>query len=317
MKKQIAAALAAMFVMSTAATVMAAPIDLTGNVRYKFDNLQTEGFEETNDNTTKLRYRLGASATVNENWKVQALFEATEDMRTSGAANGLAVNRAYLDGKIGDVGMNIGRVYILPAHGMVVDTYIDGVKASMGAGDLKANLYYGKIDKALGAIDPDYTAVELGYAVTEKTGLKLAHHVVADRAYIGDDFNSTEFGFDSKLTDDLTLVGTFATSNAVAYETGMELGVKFKGADKKEAGSFGTWAFYRNLEPFAMYKPTYDYANVKVIGIDTGFKGFEVGFNYTVDKNMVWTTAYSTGESAVDGVDEDGKYFKTQLEVFF
>ena len=76
-------------------------------------------------------------------------------------------------------------------------------------------------------------------------------------------------------------------------EDGFVIGLAYKGAKAEDAGSWGAWAKYYDQGAQTYVAHTTD---ANTFGM-TGFKGFGVGANYTISKNIVANVAYYNTES--------------------
>ena len=95
-------------------------------------------------------------------------------------------------------------------------------------------------------------------------------------------------------------------------DDGYTVGLTWKGAEAAKAGSYGLFANYYDLGGQTYIAHTTD--------ADTfdgeGFKGYGVGANYTVAKNMVFTAAYYDTKSKLNSSDKD-KIIWTDLTFTF
>lgn len=106
------------------------------------------------------------------------------------------------------------------------------------------------------------------------------------------------------LTDyDSDLKGDDGQDKSYAFE------LNYKGAQKQNVGTWGMWVAYRYLGALTSVKPTYD-------GIHEGYKGWEVGANYTPFKNVVGTLRYGDTKNLYNN-DLKDKIFFGRVEVFF
>ena len=87
-----------------------------------------------------------------------------------------------------------------------------------------------------------------------------------------------------------------------------QLTYEYKGAKAADKGSWGAWIGYRKLGYYTSLLATTD-------DLDLGFKGWHIGANYTILKNIVLTARYSQGNS-IDG-DIDYKKLFGRVEFFF
>ena len=76
-------------------------------------------------------------------------------------------------------------------------------------------------------------------------------------------------------------------------DDGYVIGLSYKGAKAEDAGSWGAWAKYYDQGAQTYVAHTTD---ANTFGM-TGFKGFGVGANYTIAKNIVANVAYYNTES--------------------
>ena len=105
------------------------------------------------------------------------------------------------------------------------------------------------------------------------------------------------------------LHGAFAqNTKASNQKNSWQLTYEYKGAKAADKGSWGAWIGYRSLGYFTSLLATTD-------DLDAGFKGWHIGANYTLMKNIVLTARYSQG-SAIDG-DLDYKKLFGRVEFFF
>ena len=95
-------------------------------------------------------------------------------------------------------------------------------------------------------------------------------------------------------------------------DDGWTAGLTWKGAEAAEAGTYGLFANYYDQGGQTYIAHTTD-ANT----FDgTGFKGYGVGANYTVAKNMVLTAVYYDTKSKLDSSDKDHRIW-TDLTITF
>ena len=85
--------------------------------------------------------------------------------------------------------------------------------------------------------------------------------------------------------------------------------LQYKGADVADAGSWGMYAGYRQIEAAAAIAPTYD----DIIG--AGYKGAVVGASYVPAENILATVQYFDGEGTVTG--KDASKFFANVDFFF
>ncbi len=91
-------------------------------------------------------------------------------------------------------------------------------------------------------------------------------------------------------------IGNIDINNAIDQyldDDGFVIGLSYKGAKAEDAGSWGAWAKYYDQGAQTYIAHTTD---ANTFGM-TGFKGFGVGANYTLAKNIVANVAYYNTES--------------------
>lgn len=91
-------------------------------------------------------------------------------------------------------------------------------------------------------------------------------------------------------------IGNIDINNAIDQyldDDGFVIGLSYKGAKAEDAGSWGAWAKYYDQGAQTYVAHTTD---ANTFGM-TGFKGFGVGANYTLAKNIVANVAYYNTES--------------------
>lgn len=313
------------------------------------------------DITQDMRARIHASGQINDTWKYWARFEGTEDFRNSGADADVALTGGYIEGTFNKVSATLGRFDYIPVNGMVFDETLDGAKLSYAEGHWQTNLVYGRTahTNAFGTlgqyledeldIDPTQATFEVRYKVDDNLSLAAAYHQfnIKTNSFglyndykFDEDFKATEIGFTYKLDKDWALNGSYSKTklpgkveNAIeGTEVGLSkgdldsaylIGVSYKGADPKVEGSWGVYANYRNMQPLSTWASTYDSTNILTpyLGLPTGFKGYEVGFDYAPYKNTKLKMYYIDGKPTVDLAKDllglDQKYYRAQLEVFF
>ena len=105
------------------------------------------------------------------------------------------------------------------------------------------------------------------------------------------------------------LHGSYAqNAKADNQKNSWQIAYEYKGAEAANKGSWGAWVGYRKLGYNTSLLATTD-------DFEPGFKGWHIGANYTILKNIVLTARYSQGDS-IDG-DIDYKKLFGRVEFFF
>ena len=269
-------------------------VKITGQIRAHYQAPDKGAY------ATKLRTRLFISGQINEDWTYTGRFQNEQNLKDNYNADTddkTALNWAYVSGKIGGVKADLGRQSIKLHAGTVVDQDMDAVKVAYGK-DVKLTLAAGKAVKEVTEAADDRVYVA---DVSTKLGV-----VDAFVTYFKVDDEGQEIynvGAALNVAKDLKLSAEYLNGDADDYDgdnNGYVFGLAYKGAKASTVGSWGVYANYFD-QPFATFlKPTVSSYAVGVgdLGFtrstnDTdGFKGFEVGANYTVAKNIVAAVKY-------------------------
>lgn len=299
-------------------------VTLGGNVRLRYESFDYDS-DKLKDDTQKLRVRLDVNGQINEDWRVFARLESTEDFLKSGneglgsgavkddkaSLGTVEFDQLFVQGKLGATQLTVGRQAYVPVYGMVADSHFEGAKVAFNLGAVKTNVFYGrqeKVDFALkGLNDPTVAGAEVGFDLLKNLEAKAAYYYFDSSAANSQERKIAEAGLGYKIGSSWKLLGTYAESNAAIQDSAMAFNLKYKGVNTKVAGTWGAWAQYADLENNALVETTYAYDD---------FKGYEVGFEYVPFKNSKWTTLYWDGEENLNS-NFDKQGFRTQLEVFF
>ena len=291
-------------------------VKITGQVRYSYKDVDEKGAEG------RFRTRLLINGAINEDWTytgrlennqyhTDKITETTVDKQGNAAENGTDFNWAYVTGKVGGVKVTAGRQDFKLHTGMVVDNTFDGISAAYGK-DIKVTGYVGKACDFTGAADDRFYALDVATKLGAFNTYVSYYKVDAEKDtgnYPAMHQDIYVLGADTKIAKDLTLKAEYMRGKSdIADEldfdkNGYVVGLAYKGAKASAPGSWGVWANYMNLPQVTTVKntitaaadlPAWTYVD-PVTGNDVysdGFKGYEVGANYAVAKNMVAAVKY-------------------------
>ncbi len=300
-------------------------VKITGQVRWHYASEKKAGVKS---HQHQLRTRLLFTGKVNDTWNYVTMLENRSDKSDYLGDEGTAVQRAYLDGRLGGAKVMAGRWNLTRTPGGdVYDNRVDGVK--IGYGDkVKLEAYYAKLATtswrkyAMGGAAMGTNAYgEKGYAWGVNAAGKLGDKVTLYAGY--DRFNdhhvedSDDGIFDVGLTGkfgDFTLDAIYLKgSNDDMFEnkTGFVVTAGFKGASFNKAGSWGLEAKYYNQGDATYVAHTMN-GDPNLAG---GFKGYKVAGYYAIAKGMVAGVEYYDLK-AKEG-DEKNKTLWTELQVRF
>ena len=287
-------------------------VKITGTIKasyssYDGDKLNVDGKKAPTNHQGRLRSDLWVKGDINDDWTYSAMFRNqqffTNDKGNSGEED-VAFQRAYVNGKLGGLAVQAGRYNKTDiTGGNIHDNLVDGVQVSYGK-DVKLTAGYGKatgVDVIAGE-NKEVAYAELGAklgAVDAFAGYYKFDNLL--KAADDDAIWTVGLGFD--LAKDLKLTGTYLRSDVdtvtvdnVKYndvdKDGYVVALAYKGAKAAKAGSWGLNASYYDQGAGTVVDHTMD-----GIYFDEGFKGYSVGANYALAKNIVAGVTYYDLES--------------------
>ena len=287
-------------------------VKITGTIKasyssYDGDKLNVDGKKAPTNHQGRLRSDLWVKGDINDDWTYSAMFRNqqffTNDKGNSGEED-VAFQRAYVNGKLGGLAVQAGRYNKTDiTGGNIHDNRVDGVQVSYGK-DVKLTAGYGKatgVDVVAGE-NKDVAYAELGAklgAVDAFAGYYKFDNLL--KAADDDAIWTVGLGFD--LAKDLKLTGTYLRSDVDAVtvdgkdyknidKDGYVVALAYKGAKAAKAGSWGLNASYYDQGAGTVVAHTMD-----GIYFDEGFKGYSVGANYALAKNIVAGVTYYDLES--------------------
>ena len=284
-------------------------VKITGTIKASYASYDGDKLGEgnTTNHQGRLRSDLWVKGDINDDWTYSAMFRNqqffTNDKGNSGEEF-VAFQRAYVNGKLGGLAVQAGRYNKTDiTGGNIHDNRMDGVQVSYGK-DVKLTAGYGKatgVDVIAGE-NKDVAYAELGAklgAVDAFAGYYKFDNLL--KAADDDAIWTVGLGFD--LAKDLKLTGTYLRSDVDAVtvdnvkyndvdKDGYVVAMAYKGAKAAKAGSWGLNASYYDQGAGTVVAHTMD-----GIYFDEGFKGYSVGANYALAKNIVAGVTYYDLES--------------------
>ena len=287
-------------------------VKITGTIKasyssYDGDKLNVDGKNAPTNHQGCLRSDLWVKGDINDDWTYSAMFRNqqffTNDQGNSGEEY-VAFQRAYVNGRVGGLAVQAGRYNKTDiTGGNIHDNRVDGVQVSYGK-DVKLTAGYGKATgvAVIAGENKDVAYAELGAklgAVDAFAGYYKFDNLL--KAADDDAIWTVGLGFD--LAKDLKLTGTYlrsdvdaVTVDSVKYndvdKDGYVVALAYKGAKAAKAGSWGLNASYYDQGAGTVVAHTMD-----GIYFDEGFKGYSVGANYALAKNIVAGVTYYDLES--------------------
>lgn len=320
----------------------------------KTDNVKWEGMIRYDWNTTNfaqnqgkdshrkpetnvLKLRLEPTMTINENWTAHARIDADFDKDDDGDIS-KEISKAWTEGQYGKFNVKLGRfgTFSDASHGLVMDDNITGaeftyaptenwkVKATAGRTSVLAKNETASIVKdASDNNQATYWAVEADYANGKWDAGLGYHNVLATHTYQDSDessFHIVDLGVGYAFDKNVKLTGDYAWGPSQnlkdnAANNAYSIQLNYKGADAADAGSWGAYVAYRQLAPFATLVPTYDF-NAGYDGFYT-LKGWEIGADYAIEKNIVASAKYFNGKDTAATNNDKATGVWTRVDFMF
>ena len=299
-----------------------------GELRFDFLKYRKEKNPRANElHRSYYQLRLKPSMTINEHWTGRAgiYYGGIKDRETFANAKNtdeFEMKWAYAEGVYGNTMIELGKLILTTAvdEGMIYDEYMAGGRVTFGK-DLKFAVTAGRVNNGhtvavnyLGT--SSYVGGELTYNKNNFSA-GVGYHYFKDEknwkaAYSDSTANIWEVGLGYKFGKDFRLSGAYAQNtqgkstkgdgtaiaNSSAQRRAYNIQLNYKGAQASKPGSWGLEAGYRHLGQFAALVPTYDYTF-------TDTKGWFVGGNVTLFKNVIGYVGYSNGKTISDNTKEN------------
>ena len=286
-----------------------------GEARYTVIRHVYEG-GNSDGHTNQARLRLEPTAEVNSNWSVKARLDADLDVaKDEGNDGDVDLKRLWAQGNYDNFTVKIGRFAPIDSDS-IYDTQIAGAEVRFG----------NKVQGVLGAGRQSFTSANSSKGSLK--GLDAANHYYAGIDYkdgklmVGADYhwmtlrNTNKDNYHEwlgkagyRFDKNTALKGYYAKSEQYANsDKSASIEFDYKGAQQANQGSWGAWVAYRHLGKDATQFSTFD-------ALSTNEKGWEIGGNYTLFKNVVGTLRYGNGEE-IDGNRDVHTYFG-RVQFFF
>ena len=319
----------------------------------KTDNVKWEGLVRYDWNTTNfaqnqgrdshrkpetnvLKLSLEPTMTINENWTAHARIDADFQKDDVSDAVTKDISRAWTEGQYGKFNVKLGRfgTFSDASHGLVMDDDVTGAEFTYAPSEnwkVKATAARtaGLADGIVRSVDnkneATYWAVEANYANGKWDAGVGYHNVLATHTNQGGDnssFRIADLGVGYAFDKNVKLTGDYAKGSSQnlkenAANNAYSIQLNYKGADAADAGSWGAYVAYRQLAPFATLVPTYDF-KAGYAGFYT-LKGWEIGADYAIEKNIVASAKYFNGKDtgADRGTDDKATGVFTRVDFMF
>ena len=302
-------------------------VKITGNVRFhnrhasggRVKEAHDAGLVDNSDN--KIRSRLFFTGEVNDNWHYVGMLQNVQSLEGTNESgdSDTEFQRAYLTGNIGVVNLTAGRFNDFIADGNVFDDRADAVRADVKFGQGYLSAAYGKMandvnygytdkDSKNHSVGDDYWSAALGgkwgnlhgeATYTKINNQDFANFTWPGKAYsdnkiwtVGADYQAGKLNINAMyLKGDADKADAFEKeAGASLDDDGYVFGLNYAGAENSKPGSWGLYAKYydQSAQTVAAHTMNGDYYLFPF----TGFKGYMVGGNLAVAKNMIATVEY-------------------------
>ncbi len=296
-------------------------VKITGTIKASYASYHGDvlGEGNTTNHQSRLRSDIWVNGQINDDWTYTAMFRNQQYFSNDKANSGeekVDFQRAYVNGKLGGLAVQAGRYNKTDiTGGNIHDTRMDGVELSYGK-DVKLTGGFGKATDANTDKDNDVYYAELG-AKLGAVDAYAGYYKFKNLAKVADDDAVWAVGVGFDLLKDLKLTGTYLRSDIDKIadyndvdKDGYVAGLAYKGAKASQAGSWGLNATYYNQGAGTVVAHTMD-----GIYFDEGFKGYSVGANYALAKNIVAGVTYYDLESKE--TDQDAQTLWSQVVFTF
>ena len=307
-------------------------VKITGEIRYHYKHTKPNNNGDKYSETG-LRSRLYFTGKVNDNWNYvgriqnQQWFHKADDPTVDNRGDeGTEFNIAKLEGRLGGVNVIAGRDDDVFANGYIYDGEHDAIKLSYGDKWYLSG-GYGKLtdlNEDTPDTSKDFWTAEIGSNidgsfVNGKAGyLRTKLGVNGEADYGGNSSNGIFYvGADFNLAKDVAFNAMYLRSNRDMYKgsetkkDGYVFGLGYRGAEASEPGSWGLLARYYHQGRGTYLAHTIDGET----DFDSGFKGWSIGGEVTVAKNMIASVTYYDTKALK--ADDKAKVIWSEFNVAF
>ena len=292
-----------------------------GELRYTAGRTTREELGNKTQGFTQ--FRLKAAATVNKNWTAKAGFYYGDALNKKNAKTSVdeglfEVAYMYATGKYGKATIDIGQFenYETVTEGMLWDDRFTGVQANYKASSkVNVGVTAARVGtKFYGGTAADMLGAKVEYA-NKKFNAGVAYYDMKNNGNFatiskngtGDKARIWAVGAGYKFDKNWRLYGTFAqntkgganATNKSAEKNAYNIEVNYKGMKVSKPGSYGITLSYKHLgnEVVSDY-PTYNYSL-------RGVKGWEIGANVCLAKNIGLYLGYMNGKTITTNKDRE------------
>ena len=317
-------------------------VKISGQIRYEYGHRSGDFVHPYNYNgvakaakdgvaKNRLRSRLYISGRINEDWSYTGRLENNQDLSNNAGDEKTYFNQAWVDGKLGGLKVVAGKTDLTLANGNIYDDTAEYIGLSYGK-DVKVNAYYGK--PITTEYNYNYDEI-LGISLSGKAGklsLSAGYDVFknslgvssATTCYTKEDEDNAiwninaSYAFDKNVKLNATYLnsnldqGDIATTFNDVDTDGYVIGLAYKGANRNKVGSWGAWATYYDQGVGTVVAHTMKTGDWDLFATE-GYKGYDLGANYTLAKNMVYNIDYYELEGKESGLKNKVLWSRLQI----
>ena len=317
-------------------------VKIAGNIRYEYGHRSGDFVHPYNYNgvakaakdgvaKNRLRSRLYISGRINEDWSYTGRLENNQDLSNNAGDEKTYFNQAWVDGKLGGLKVVAGKTDLTLANGNIYDDTAEYIGLSYGK-DVKVNAYYGK--PITTEYNYNYDEI-LGISLSGKAGklsLSAGYDIFknslgassASTCYTKEDEDNAiwninaSYAFDKNVKLNATYLnsnldqGDIATTFNDVDTDGYVIGLAYKGANRNKVGSWGAWATYYDQGVGTVVAHTMKTGDWDLFATE-GYKGYDLGANYTLAKNMVYNIDYYELEGKESGLKNKVLWSRLQI----
>ncbi len=288
-----------------------------GSGRIRFDKGRTTGVTASRPGSngtytpnSHINLDINYAYKVNDDWTVKGESEYGRQMNY-GAENQTLQNsvfeQLYLTGPVGQgTSVKTGRYSVFSPLGMVYDDKVTGGQVRYAANGFAVTVDGGKAtstDDSTSYASQNYASILFDAPMGKTSNFHAGYYRIGGNINQAQNANDTigyySLGFDTKLAENLRLDANYSKSNAddsyastqtvkSTANSAYIVKLTYRGADLAKKGSFDLFAMYRRSPQLASYSNTDDWVK--------NVKGFRLGGDYVVTKNMGLTAWYTWGK---------------------
>ena len=277
-------------------------VNFTAQIRWHYVDNYRSKHDSSDDH--QLRSRIYINGKVNETWDYHAMLENKQDLHTNAEEGKTGFERAYVTGRLGGAKVTGGVFGNLLAEGNIYDTSFDGIKLDFGD-VIKYSLLYGNADierdnKLFAATasykDYDYDAAVGYHHIKYDIGNPAANTIWSAGGNY--DFGNYSFG---------AMYLRASEQDAKGDRDGYVLTLTHGRLKEWRAHTYEIYAKYYDQSVHTYLAHTMN----GLAGYMDGFKGYSIGAQYAVAKNIVFGLEYYDLKDKI--TDEKNRTIWTQF----